>query len=258
MKKNIKTIVKYIITPLIAFLLSVSPALAVDYDPNVDYMDRMIQAAIAGDQEALDRAVEQRNAKIKGENLEWAPVSSQELIDTFEERVGFSLTKDYMSEIVRCIINWDYTGGCNAAAKRNIKISYLGMNYQKVTFDEFVLLCKVIYSEAGSNWLPMNWKMCVGEVVLNRVASPEFPNDIRSVVYQRGQYASPSYYTKLYPTTACIQAAVNLLNGQRIMNNPAVVFQANFPQGSGVAMKFYDRYLGSTYFCYSNHMYLYN
>jgi hypothetical protein len=41
------------------------------------------------------------------------------------------------------------------------------------------------------------------------------------------------------------------------MNAPAVVFQANFRQGSGTHTSYYDRLLGSTYFCYSSKMHLY-
>lgn len=36
---------------------------------------------------------------------------------------------------------------------------------------DLMLLAKVIYAEAGSDFLSDEWKMCVGEVVLNRVAS---------------------------------------------------------------------------------------
>ena len=38
---------------------------------------------------------------------------------------------------------------------------------------------------------------------------------------------------------------------------PAVVFQANFKQGSGVCKALYDSHLGWTYFCYSSNMSLY-
>lgn len=229
----------------------------VTYDPNTDYMELMIRAAINGDQKTLDDAAMRRNAKIAGESMSWQPVSPAELIETFEERVGFSLSEDYMAKMITCSVAGDYTGGRNAATKRNIKISFLGMSYEQITFDDFDLIARVIHSEAGSYWLPMNWKMAVGEVVLNRVASPEFPNTVHGVVYQPGQYASASYFARMQPTQADTVAAARLANGERIFNHPAVVFQANFRQGSGVAAVFTDRYLGNTYFCYSSHMNLY-
>ena len=123
---------------------------------------------------------------------------------------------------------------------------------------DLMLLAKVIYAEAGSEFLSDEWKMCVGEVVLNRVASPEFPNTIYDVVYQQGQYqgARSGYIASLTPSERCIDIAKRLLNGERIME-PSVVFQANFKQGSGVYKALYDSNLGWTYFCYSTNMSLY-
>lgn len=154
-----------------------------EYDPNVDYMELMIIAAIKGNQQDLEEAARLRDLKIAGENMEYKPVSPQELIDTFEERVGFSLGTDYMSKMRDAYFSGNYNAGCEAARKRNIKISYLGLNYMRYSYDEFVLLSKVICCEAGSDWLPMEWKMAVGEVVLNRVAHRAFPNTIYDVVY---------------------------------------------------------------------------
>lgn len=123
---------------------------------------------------------------------------------------------------------------------------------------DLMLLAKVIYAEAGSEFLSDEWKMCVGEVVLNRVASPEFPNTIPDVVYQPGQYygAQSGYIASLIPSERCIEIAKRLLDGERIME-PSVVFQANFKQGSGVYKALYDNNLGWTYFCYSTNMSLY-
>lgn len=123
---------------------------------------------------------------------------------------------------------------------------------------DLMLLAKVIYAEAGSDLLSDEWKMCVGEVVLNRVASPEFPNTITDVVYQPGQYhgARSGYIASLIPSERCINVAKRLLNGERMME-PSVVFQANFKQGSGVYKALYDGRLWWTYFCYSTNMRLY-
>lgn len=123
---------------------------------------------------------------------------------------------------------------------------------------DLMLLAKVIYAEAGSDFLSDEWKMCVGEVVLNRVASPEFPNTIYDVVYQPGQYhgARSGYIASLIPSERCIDIARRLLDGERLME-PAVVFQANFKQGSGICKALYDSHLGWTYFCYSTNMSLY-
>ena len=54
-----------------------------------------------------------------------------------------------------------------------------------------------------------------------------------------------------------LEAAKRLLAGERVLSNPAVVFQSNGRQGSGVFLELKDLYLGSTYLCFSNRMELY-
>ena len=165
---------------------------------------------------------------------------------------------DYTSIMIEAATEGDYDKGYDAQDARNEKIDTLGLEYEKINFDDLMLLSKIIYAEAGCEWLSDEWKMCVGEVVLNRVASPEFPDTLKEVLEQTGQYygKNSSYFNKLLPNTRCVQAAVRLLNGERLME-PSVVFQANFKQGSGVAVSYSDTLLGNTYFCYSSHMDLY-
>ena len=126
-------------------------------------------------------------------------------------------------------------------------------------FEELLLLSRIMYAEAGSVWLSDEWKMCVGEVVLNRVASPEFPDTIREVLEQPGQYYGKNcrYFDTLQPSELCVRLALRLLLGERVMDEPSVVFQANFRQGGGVFAEYRDAALGSTYFCYSIHPELY-
>ncbi len=48
-------------------------------------------------------------------------------------------------------------------------------------------LSRVIYSEAGTQ--PLEGMIGVGNVVLNRVASPRFPNSVYEVVFQKNQFS---------------------------------------------------------------------
>lgn len=121
------------------------------------------------------------------------------------------------------------------------------------TDEDVELLARVIHNEAGSYWLPDDWKMAAGEVVLNRVASPEFPDTIHDVVYQKGQYALARNFATVKLTDHEYELAERLLSGERVLNDPSIVFQANFPQGSGTALKLIDDQLGATYFCHSSH-----
>jgi len=165
---------------------------------------------------------------------------------------------DYSTEMTSAAVVGDYDSGLAAQAARDEKIATGGLNAKSYSFEDLMYLSKIMYAEAGSEWLSDEWKMCVGEVVLNRVASPEFPKTIKDVIQQPGQYynANSWYFNKLIPSERCVKLAVRLLNGERNLA-PSVVFQANFAQGGGTEKAFYDRHLGWTYFCYSTKTSLY-
>lgn len=166
---------------------------------------------------------------------------------------------DYLSIMLRAAECGDIEAGRAAQVCRNEMLDDLGSDEIRIDFDDLLLLAKVIQHEAGSERLSAEWRMCVGEVVLNRVASPEFPDSVEEVVYQTGQYAgvnSDEFRYLTDPSADCVQTALRLLQGERLLA-PWVVFQANFPQGSGVYTRFYDKVYGYTYFCSSSHMELY-
>ncbi len=176
------------------------------------------------------------------------------------EGAAYDPLVDYSLRMIVAASTGDYEAGHAAEDARNAKIAELGLEYPEIVYDDFVLLAKIIWAEAGSDWLDDQWKMCVGEVVLNRVTSPEFPNTIKEVLEQPGQYygANSRYFANIIPTERCAALAMRLFNGERVINDPSVVFQANFRQGGGVHTACYDKHLGWTYFCYSRNVSLYN
>ena len=165
---------------------------------------------------------------------------------------------DYSEIMIISAINGDVVTGTQAEQDRNAKIDKQGLSYSKIKFNDLFLVSKIMTAEAGSYWLSDEWKMAVGEVLLNRVASPEFPNTIEECLYQPGQYypKNSSYFKKLLPWERETRLAWRLLEGERHLE-PSVVFQANFTQGGGTFKSFYDKYLGWTYFCYSTKPELY-
>ena len=79
------------------------------------------------------------------------------------------------------------------------------------------LLAALIFCEAGNQ--PYKGQVAVGAVVMNRIASSKYPNDIDSVIYQRGQFG-PAGTGKLNRvlnsgsyTATSLQAAEDALNG---------------------------------------------
>lgn len=111
------------------------------------------------------------------------------------------------------------------------------------TDEDLEVLTRVLTGEAHT--YSDEHQLLVGSVVLNRVKSNKFPNTIKEVVFQKGQYAcvrDGNYYRE--PTERNIANAKYLLeNGSMLPEN--CVYQAEFKQGSGVYKK-----IGGTYICY--------
>lgn len=59
-----------------------------------------------------------------------------------------------------------------------------------------ILLCNVVASEYGSDWVSVYDKACIVATVMNRVNSPQFPNTIESVLTQPSQFSG--YYACNY------------------------------------------------------------
>lgn len=190
------------------------------YDPKVDYT-RAIQLALEdGSPYALQIGAiyeQQRNLKIDGLKLDLKKT------DYFKR---FTTAKDIK----------------NAIAADN----------RSYTQEDLDLLAHIIYAEAGSSWIPDRIQRLVGSVVLNRVESSRFPNTIKEVIYQPGQY-SPTWNGSIYktPDTRTINNARFLLeNGSICPKN--VTGQSSMISGSGIYTTYYDSILDTTvYFCYT-------
>ena len=98
----------------------------------------------------------------------------------------------------------------NYKTKKNKPIS--------ATVSETKLLAGIIFCEAGNQ--PHKGKVAVGAVVMNRMKSKRFPNKMRDVIYQRGQF-TPAMTGWLDRVLAednipkdCYKAAKAALNGE--------------------------------------------
>lgn len=85
--------------------------------------------------------------------------------------------------------------------------------YHTINDKEFELLARLIHGEArGERYIG---QVAVGAVILNRVLSPYFPNDIREVIYQPGQFSPVSNgQINLRPNRTSYRAARAALQGQ--------------------------------------------
>ena len=225
-KKNLSTYVIVAAIAVLCVIIAVYQTRSVDlgkdievaaYDPDVDYMEKMVEAAQDGSDHALLAGViyeKQRNLKIQTLGLPY-------------EQTTYFL---------------DYETGEEILQAMEPRASY--------TEDDLDLLAHIIYAEAGSSWIPDRVQLLVGSVVLNRVAHKYYPNTIYDVIYQKGQY-SPTWNGAINktPDERAIRNAKTLLEYGSICPED-VVYQSQKAYGP-LYEKYYDSILGTTtYFCY--------
>lgn len=113
------------------------------------------------------------------------------------------------------------------------------------TEEELEYLSLVIYQEAGGDRCSDETRLMVGTVVMNRVEDDRFPDTIREVILQRGQYGRLYWTGPTWPARRwnkgeahaverAYAIAERILNGERAFGKD-VVFQAEFVQGKIVA-----------------------
>jgi len=123
-----------------------------------------------------------------------------------------------------------------------VEVNTVATTYDEATEHDIDLLARLIYAEAGSNWCSNKMQYYVGSVVLNRVASPYFPNTIEEVIFSPGQYTcarSGSLPSKFDDRTRhCAEYLI--ANGSMLPVN--VVFQAQGKQGDSVYEKVQNMY----------------
>lgn len=107
--------------------------------------------------------------------------------------------------------------------------NYVAESLPSVTVSNYdtELLAKIIHAEAnGETFLG---KVAIGDVIMNRVASSEFPNSIEGVIFQSGQFSpvsDGSFYntptTEDYQAADAALAAGDVTNGALFFYNPNV------------------------------------
>jgi len=93
--------------------------------------------------------------------------------------------------------------------------------------DEVALLARVINAEARGE--PYLGQVAVGAVIMNRVKSPEFPNTITGVIYQKGQFSSVTdgQINKAFENEAQVKkAAQEAYNGSDPTNGALFFYNA--------------------------------
>ncbi len=119
-----------------------------------------------------------------------------------------------------------------------------------VSFDELYLLSRYITKAFENPRYSFQLRFYTGEVVLNRMASPDYPDSMESVILQDGMFPEVSrkdICACISPTRTSIDIALRLLLGERAME-PEVVIIAKQPENE-IYATFCDKLLGNFYLC---------
>ena len=124
-------------------------------------------------------------------------------------------------------------------------LSFSSAAVPNYTQEDINLLAEVMYHE---NWNTDSEHLAAyytGAVVMNRVKSKEWPNTIKEVLYQRGQYSTTKkFFTKEIPAE-CYELAEMILRDGTPDVPENVIFQSMRKLGKGTWKK-----VNTDYFCY--------
>lgn len=126
---------------------------------------------------------------------------------------------------------------------QEVKSTSVNSNKGAYSDEEVYLLAQLVHHEAHNQ--SYNGKVAIAEVVLNRVRSGLFPNDVEDVINQKGQFLNSRRLKNINPTDLEVRIASNVLNGNlRVFNDTGVLYFRNPTVTSGISAKL-DKNWGS-------------
>lgn len=198
------------------------------------------------------KAEEQKKEKGKGGKIEVAEKETQEeteggKIEVTEEKTGEGSRTE--AAVGKPLAGLSLV--LQKAAERNVDVIKIVMERRRQELErrerlqkDINLTAEVIYWE---NWYTDKNKEAAydtGAVAWNRVKSPEFPNTLEGVLYQKGQYSTTKYFFTQELPKECYEMAEDIvLNGTPDVPE-TVLFQATFKQGK------VWKVINGEYFCF--------
>lgn len=106
-------------------------------------------------------------------------------------------------------------------------------NTTNLSNEEFDVLSRIVHAEAKGE--PFEGKVAVANVIMNRVDSSDFPNDVKSVVYEQGQFEPVSNGTINAEATESSKEAVRVaLEGTNYIDDALFFWAESVPSTSWV------------------------
>ena len=166
-----------------------------------------------GDVMAVDTSAEVEDGWVAVKHKDNVCYVSAEFV-TVSLNVGTGMTMEEIEEQRR---KEEEAKAAAEAAKQQAAAQQAANEAAAANVDDLTLMAAIIYCEAGAE--NYDTQLAVGAVIMNRVRSVGYPNNLHDVIYQRGQFG-PARTGKLARVIAqgkapssCYQAAQEALNG---------------------------------------------
>lgn len=124
--------------------------------------------------------------------------------------------------------------------RQSVKEQNLQVPTEFYTAYNILLLAQLLEAENGSGTDEMVY--LTGVIVLKRLQSDDFPNTLKEVVYQKGQYSTAPKLAKIKPSDRCMEIAEELLIYGVEQYPDNLIYQSMFPQGSKIYKVINDEY----------------
>ena len=92
----------------------------------------------------------------------------------------------------------------------------------ELSYADIQLIARVVWVEARGE--PAEGQQAVAEVVLNRMASDQFPDDLKQVIYGEGQFRSARFLEDAQPGQAQYRAVENAIYGPFVLPEEVTYF----------------------------------
>lgn len=202
------------------------------FDAKVDYTQKMIDCAKDGSEYAMIAGAvfeKQRNLKIETLGMDYE--QSHYFTD-------YATAEDILNAM-------NPSPAPTPTPKPSVEPSEPSKPTQTYSDEDLYWLSRVVFAEAGCDWFPDWVQRDVASVVLNRVADPRYPDTIKGVIFDPGQYScvnSGSIYNT--PTQKVIDNCKYILeNGSTLP--VSVIGQSAYAWGP-IYKSYYDSVLGTT------------
>ena len=131
-----------------------------------------------------------------------------------------------MGEALDCQVEWDpYLGGAAVTSP--------GAAYDA---GELYWLSRIICAESGAE--SMTGQIAVGNVILNRVKSSQFPDTVEGVIFDRKDAVQfePVSNRRVYlpPTSQSVEAAKRALDGENVVGSALYFYAPALSQGTWI------------------------